>query len=44
VTVNILSGGRLSGISHARRVESFVLSLNKRSKEKQPKDSHLRGG
>lgn len=44
VTVNLLSGGRLSGISHARRVESFVLSLNKRREEKQPKDPHLLGG
>lgn len=44
MTVNLLSGGRLSGISHARRVESFVLSLNKRREEKQPKDPHLLGG
>lgn len=44
MTVNLLSGGRLSGISHARREESFVLSLNKRREEKQPKDPHLLGG
>lgn len=41
VTVNILSGGRLSGISHARRVESFVLSLNKREAKKNSPRTHI---
>ena len=44
MTLNLLSAGRLSGISHARRMESFVLSLNKQKEEKQLKGPHLPAG
>lgn len=41
MTVNFLSGGRLSAISHVRKVGSFVFSLNKRRKGNQPEDPRL---
>lgn len=44
MTVNLLSSGRLSGISHVRSLQSSVSSLNKRRKRKQLEDPHLPGG